>query len=99
MKPLSELVKEWREYAKLTAACGSVTSGISAESLIRCAEELQAWLREADDYLQGWGKRRFMGIGKPLKTPFSKGDHSSVKMVLQMVLGTTQKPKQEEEKR
>ncbi len=50
MKPLTELVKEWREYAKLTAACGSVTSGISAESLIRCAEELQAWLREADEW-------------------------------------------------
>ena len=48
MKPLSEFAEEWREYAKLTAACGSVTSGISAESLIRCANELQAWLRVAD---------------------------------------------------
>lgn len=47
MKPLSELVKEWRIDGKnLSGDVGLVNQG--------CADELQAWLREADKWV--WEK-------------------------------------------
>ena len=107
MKPLSEKLEEFVEsesFYEVAYQYRHAQLHDQREVVKRFEElkahikgELQAWLREADDYLQGWGKRRFLGIGKPLKTPFGKGENSGVKMVLQMVLGTTQKPKQEGE--
>ena len=51
MKRLSELVKKWREYQdKVNSSDLGFTSGDKGE----CANELQAWLREADKTVKGW---------------------------------------------
>jgi hypothetical protein len=46
MKPSSELVKEWRDMASHPK-----WNSLVAFRLNECADELQAWLREADEFL------------------------------------------------
>ena len=79
MKPLSELVKEWR-------LDGKKLSGDAALTNQSCADELQAWLREAD---------------KELALALAEASPSQLEplgFIRDSLLGTTQKPKQEGEK-
>lgn len=55
MKPLSELVKRWRIEAEEFPTLAPRTSG----QLKECADELQAWLREADDFVGRYGSMGF----------------------------------------
>ena len=79
MKPLSELVKEWKKGPHVYYS-GRMTA----------ANELQAWLREADEWVcqdrPSWSPSQTWGAG-PI-----------VDDVRRELLGTTQKPKQEGEK-
>jgi hypothetical protein len=56
MKPLSELVKEWRlDSEKLSGDARLVNQG--------CADELQAWLREADsEEMPDWFEKALLKL-------------------------------------
>ena len=86
---MSELERRWREeadgYRKLAP--------VSAEETERCADELQAWLREADKALL----RGANSLEANLLGGTSQDRGWSCRCLRTELLGTTQKPKQEGE--
>ncbi|KKM24740.1 hypothetical protein LCGC14_1602090 [marine sediment metagenome] len=89
MKPAIELVKEWRSYGKDYDAC---------------ADELEAWLRDADEYLRVEQKlcekvEMQLSDGGKYNNRHYGGRAFSCGRFREVLLGTTQKPKQEREKR
>jgi hypothetical protein len=71
MKPLSELVKEWRELKAVPTICQCCHGN--------CADSLQAWLREADEWVD---RNTYLAVG-------ISGQIDS-KDILRDLLGTTQ---------
>ncbi len=82
MKPLSELVKDWRVEAKVMCSQAHSVDG-SSGGLFMAAGELQAWLREADEMMLDYG------------THYGCVERMWVRRKL---LGTTQKGKQEDDR-
>ena len=103
MKPLSELVKEIR--ARQEACSGDLEEPLAAlahDCWKQCADELQAWLREADEYLRVEQKlcekvEMQLSDGGKYNNRHYGGRAFSCGRFREVLLGTTQKPRQEGE--
>ncbi|KKK46766.1 hypothetical protein LCGC14_3161960 [marine sediment metagenome] len=82
MKTGMELVEEWRQV-------GAKVDFL--EDYTECADELQAWLREADTWVEANRYQAVKLLGEAGNPQVNADD------VLRELLGTTQKPKQEGE--
>jgi len=82
MKPLSELENNWRENVNLKDTLAPHASA----QLLKCADELQAWLREADKELQEAADNQRPDIMGPR---YGAAISASRKWVREELLGTT----------